>query len=353
MHHSMVQTYIGAIADALDLVLEQGNVLVFGLGVTDPRGIFGSTLGLEEKYGSDRVFDVPLSENAMTGVAIGFALGGFRPVFVHQRFDFFLLAMDQLVNSAAKWHMMFGGKSSLPIVFRLVVGRGWGQGPTHSQSLHSWLAHIPGLKVVMPFTAQDAKGLLMAAVQDNNPVVFIEHRWLHNSEGYFPSGSYTAELGKSRVLRSGEDFTIIAVSLANTEALRAAKFLDEYFDISLEVVDLISIRPIDWETIHQSVKKTRGLVVLDISHAIASVASEIVANVAQTCFSNLDYPPIRICNPDFSTPTSHYLAEDYYPDASIIVDKICQTLNLPRDAAPKLKRNEPADIPGDWFSGPF
>ena len=163
-------TYNQAIREALLLKMEQDpSVYVMGLGVPDPKGVFGTTAGLAEIFGPDRVMDMPLSECGMTGVALGTALMGMRPVMVHQRLDFTLLALEQIVNQAAKWHYMFNRKNSVPLVVRMVVGRGWGQGPQHSQSLHSWFAHVPGLKVVMPFSPHDAKGLLIAAIEDNNP----------------------------------------------------------------------------------------------------------------------------------------------------------------------------------------
>ena len=169
-------TFVEAIKEAIDQSMQKdGNVIVFGLGVDDPKAIFGTTEGLQKKYGRNRVFDVPTSENAMTGVGIGAAIDGKRPLMVHQRLDFFLLAMDQLVNSAAKWYFMFGKQQSVPITIRLIMGRGWGQGPTHSQNLQAWFAHIPGLKVVMPATAADGKGLLISSIKDNNPVIFMEH----------------------------------------------------------------------------------------------------------------------------------------------------------------------------------
>jgi pyruvate dehydrogenase E1 component beta subunit len=169
-----------AINEAIYQAMEiDDSVICYGLGVTDPKTVFGTTAGLEERFGSHRVFDMPTSENAMTGIGVGLAITGYRPIMVHQRLDFFLLAMDQLVNSAAKWHYMFGGQQSVPLTIRLITGRGWGQGPTHSQNLHSWFTHIPGLKVVMPAFASDVKKLLVASIQDPNPVVFIEDRWCH------------------------------------------------------------------------------------------------------------------------------------------------------------------------------
>src|ERR1700712_4498681 len=173
--------FFEAVNEALDQCMTADpNVYVMGLGVPDPKGIFGTTLGLQAKHGAQRVMDMPTSENGMTGVAIGSALVGMRPVMVHQRFDFALLALEQIVNQAAKWSYLFAGQR-VPITIRLIVGRGWGQGPQHSQSLHAWLAHVPGLKVAMPATPSDAKGLLVAAIEDNNPVVVIEHRWLHQT----------------------------------------------------------------------------------------------------------------------------------------------------------------------------
>ncbi|HEY9765762.1 MAG TPA: alpha-ketoacid dehydrogenase subunit beta, partial [Chroococcales cyanobacterium] len=215
-------TYSQAINEALDQALERDpSVYLIGEGVPDPKGIFGTTLGLQEKFGSARVMDMPLSENGMTGVAVGSALMGLRPVMVHQRLDFALLALDQIVNHAAKWHYMFAGQQSVPLVIRLILGRGWGQGPQHSQSLHSWFAHIPGLKVVMPTTPHDAKGLLMKSIEDDNPVIFIEHRWLHDIKGEVPTEPYGVALGSCRVAREGKDLTIVSASYMTLEALKA------------------------------------------------------------------------------------------------------------------------------------
>src|SRR5579883_291096 len=196
--------YYQAIHEATDLCMEKDpSVYVIGLGATDPKGIFGTTSGLEAKYGSARVMDMPCAENGMTGVAIGSALVGMRPILLHQRIDFAVLAMEQIVNQAAKWHYMFGGRKSVPLVVRLLVGRGWGQGPQHSQSLQAWFAHVPGLRVVLPSTPQDAKGLLISAVEDDNPVIFIEHRWLHNIAGPVPEGLYRVPFGRLACCAAG------------------------------------------------------------------------------------------------------------------------------------------------------
>src|SRR6267154_10325 len=219
-------TFAEAIRDALAVALAADPaVIVFGLGTDDPKGVFGTTLGLQQQFGGERVFDVPTSENALTGFAVGAALNRLRPVLTHQRLDFALLSMDQLVNNAAKWHFMFGGRRNVPITIRMIIGRGWGQGPTHSQSLQAWFAHIPGLKVVMPTTAADAKGLLLSSIFDHDPVIFLEHRWLHNLTGEVQPGDHRVPIGRARLLREGDDATIVAMSYTTIEALHAVDHL--------------------------------------------------------------------------------------------------------------------------------
>lgn len=347
-------TCIEAIRDAQSTLLANyPEVIIFGLGVSDPKAIFGSTQGLQNEFGPERVFDVPLSENALMGVSTGLALGGYRPIFIHQRFDFFLLAMDQLVNGAAKWHMMFGGESNLPLVIRLIVGRGWGQGPTHSQCFHSWLAHIPGLKIVMPFTPEDAKGLLIEATLDPNPVIFIEHRWLHQSEGEFPSKEYRIEIGKARIARIGTDITIVAMSLMVAEALKAADELERFCGVSAEVIDLRSIKPLDWQTIEASVQKTKHLIVADIGHGFASVASEIISHIAQNQSVTLSQRPIKVSTPDLATPTSHFMTKNYYPDAKTLISCVCKSLGVLKNTTVQTDDIVPHDVPDESFTGPF
>lgn len=343
-----------AIKDAMfQSMASDSKVICYGLGVPDPKHIFDTTTGLRETFGKSRVFDIPISENAMTGVAIGAALGGYKPVFVHQRMDFFLLAMDQLVNGAAKWHMMFGGAMNVPITIRLIIGRGWGQGPTHSQSLHAWFAHIPGLKVVMPSNPADAKGLLMQSIQDPNPVVFIEHRWLHNMEGDVPEGDHRVALGKANLMREGTDITVVGNSLMIPEAIHALDFLKDH-NVSADLIDLHTIRPIDWETIFKSVEKTGRLLALDIGAPTGSIASEIMARVASKFADKLKSPVESICMPDYAVPTSFSLTKDLYPDSSDIAERIINMLNI--EADPSCLRDAHTwahDVPGNWFSGPF
>ena len=343
-----------AVNEALaEAMMSDRNVICYGLGVDDPKGVFGTTLGLQEKFGPARVFDMPTSENAMTGVAIGAALNGIRPVMTHQRLDFFLLAMDQLVNNAAKWHYMFGGKASVPITIRLIIGRGWGQGPTHSQNLQSWFAHIPGLKVVAPATASDAKGLLLASIFDDNPVVFLEHRWLHNVEGEVAEGDFRVPLGQAQYLRKGDALTVVSFSYMTIEALHALDALERE-GVSCDLVDLRTISPMDWPAIFDSVQKTGRILALDTANAAYSVAGKIVARVSRECFGALKQAPQILALPDFPSPTSPALTKEYYSDAEDIYQAVCRMLDKKVSGEHFHALNSrPHDVPGDWFKGPF
>jgi pyruvate dehydrogenase E1 component beta subunit len=349
-----VITFTRAIYEALDQAMKADKTFIcFGLGVPDPKGIFGTTLGLQKKYGKDRVFDMPASENGMLGIGIGAALTGLRPVMCHLRVDFFFLAMDQLVNSAAKWHYMFNGQASVPLTIRLIVGRGWGQGPTHSQSMQAWLAHIPGLKVVMPATPADAKGLLLASIFDNNPVIFIEHRWLHETKGEVPDGNIRIPIGKAQLLRRGNDATIVTMSYMTIEALHAADFLLTK-KISCEVIDLRTVSPIDWRLIFDSVKKTGRLIVLDTEWSNISISSEIVARVAMQKNLRLKSAPGKLGLPDYPTPASFALTKKYYPRAEDLVRAIAGMVGKKINAEEVARqRTTPHDLPGEWFKGPF
>jgi len=347
-------TFAKAINEALfESMAMDDSVISYGLGVTDPKGVFGTTLGLKEKFGEKRVFDMPTSENAMTGVAIGASLNGIRPVMTHQRLDFFLLAMDQLVNNAAKWHYMFGAKQSVPITIRLIIGRGWGQGPTHSQNLQAWFSHIPGLKVVMPATSRDAKGLLISSIFDDNPVIFLEHRWLHNLEGAVPEGDFRIPIGKAKKLKEGRDLSIVAFSYMTIEALHAIEFLEKQ-GIFCDLIDLRSVKPIDWELIFNSVQKTGRLLVLDTGSAAGSIAGEIISRVSMDCFNSLKQSPRMIALPDFPTPTGFSLTKEFYKVADDIVITAADMTKKNIDVNGKERRITCLhDVPGDWFKGPF
>lgn len=345
-------------ANAINMALHQAmetdpTVICYGLGADDPKGIFGTTLGLAEAFGPDRVFDMPTSENAMTGIGIGAALKGLRPVMTHQRLDFALLSMDQLINNASKWRFMFGGKRGVPLTVRMIIGRGWGQGPTHSQNLQSMFAQVPGLKVVMPSTAEDAKGLLLASIFDNDPVIFLEHRWLHNLKTNALNDDKTIRLGEARTLRKGDTVTIVSMSYMTIEALHAVDFLENH-GVTCDLIDLRTVRPIDWDSIEKSVKKTGKLLVLDTASLTGSLSGEIVAKVTKDCWAYLQAPPERLAMPDFPEATSPALTENYHVRAEHIVARVSEMLNLEVDSTPLAKsRTHPHDVPGDWFSGPF
>lgn len=347
-------SFAAAIHDALGEALARDPaVIVYGLGATDPKGVFGTTLDLHRKFGAERVFDMPTSENAMTGIGVGAALGGLRPVLTHQRLDFALLSLDQIVNNAAKWRFMFGGKRGVPLTIRMIIGRGWGQGPTHSQSLQAWFAHIPGLKVVMPTTAADAKGLLLASIFDDDPVIFLEHRWLHNLMGDVPKGDHRVPIGSARLVRTGGDATIVGMSLMSVEALHAVDHLAGQ-GIACDLIDLRTVRPIDWPMVEASVRRTGRLLALDTGYETGGISGEIVARVAGSCWSSLRAAPRRLAMPDAPEATSPALTEHYHVRAEHIADAIGALVGRKVESASlATARNHPHDVPGDWFKGPF
>jgi len=347
-------TYAQAINEAQDVCLENDpNVYLLGLGVPDPIGVFGTTKNLVDKYGPKRVQDMPIAENAMTGIALGSALTGMRPVMSHMRVEFAMPAMDQICNQAAKWHYMFGGQSRVPMTIRMIVGRGWGQGPQHSQSLHAWFTHTPGLKVVMPSTPYDAKGLLIASIEDDNPVIFIEHRWLHNVTGHVPEGHYSIPLGQPNIVKTGENVTLVASSYNVIECILARKALHER-GISAEVIDLRTLTPLNDEPILESVKKTGHLVVCDQGAMTAGFAAEVMARVTEKSFSDLKSAPIRITLPDCPTPTTRALSNYFYPTMAHIVNAALRTQGIEsNDPFDAITPEEFLDVPDPSFKGPF
>lgn len=308
-----------AIRETLDQALNKDRkIFVMGQGVDDPSGMFGMTSDLQKKYGATRVFDTPLSENGMTGIAVGAALTGMRPIYFHNRPDFLLLAMDQIVNHAAKYSYMFAGKVKIPLVIVAVIGRGWGSAAQHSQSLHGLFMHVPGLRLVMPSTAYDAKGLLTASIADGNPVIFIEHRWLFKHKSYVPEKLYAIPLGKGLVRRKGKDITIVGISYMAIEALRAAEELQKE-GVSAEVIDPRTLRPLDEDVILESVKKTGRLIIADTDWKTCGAASEIASIVAQKGLKYLKSPVRIVAWPDLPIPSSYVLEEAFYPTKDDII----------------------------------
>lgn len=273
-------------------------------------------------------FGTPLSEDAMTGVALGAAITGLRPIHVHIRADFLLLAMNQLANMVATTSYGSAGKLKAPLVIRAIIGRGWGQGFQHSKSLQSIFSHIPGLKVVMPSRPHDAKGLLISAIRDDNPVIFLEHRWLYWLEGNVPLKSYTVPLGKSYILRSGKDITIVATSWMNVEAFKAADILSRTHGVEVEIIDVRTISPLDDTTIIKSVKKTGHCIVADYDWEFCGFSAEVEARVAEKCFSKLKSPVGRIAFPHVPCPTTRPLESAFYPNAVTIIREVEKKLGL-------------------------
>jgi pyruvate dehydrogenase E1 component beta subunit len=315
-------SYREAIREALSQALQEDpKVFVFGEGVDDPTGVFGTTGNLQKDFGSKRVFDTPVCENTLTGVAIGSALAGLRPVLVHMRTDFMLISMDQLVNHAAKWKYMFGGRVSIPIVVRAIIGGGWGSAAQHSQPLQGLFTHVPGLKVVMPATAYDVKGLLLSSIADDSPVIFIEHRWLYDYEDNVPKKPYRIPIGKGVLAREGKDITLISNSFMTILALEVADRLKKE-GLDLEVVDLRTIKPLDYKLILNSVKKTGRAVILDFGYEFCGISSEISSFLMEEAFQYLKAPVLRIGLADTPTPASCVLEKAFYPDVRTIAGKV-------------------------------
>jgi pyruvate/2-oxoglutarate/acetoin dehydrogenase E1 component len=339
-----------AIREAIDQEMEiDERVIVMGQGIDDAKGMWGTTMGLQKKYGAERVFDTPLAEDGMTGVAIGAALAGLRPIHTHIRMDFLILAMNQLVNIAAKSRYMYGGSVKVPLVVRAVIGRSWGQGAQHSQALHSWFAHIPGIKVVMPATAYDAKGCLIQAIRDDNPVLFIEHRMVHLAQSHVPPESYTVPLGKARVLKPGAQLTILATGHMVMESMRAADLLEKT-GLSVEVIDPVTISPLDTETIFASVEKTGRLLVVDNAWLNCGFSSEVIARAAEHFQGRKEIKLGRMGFAPVTCPTTKVLESEFYPDVRRIANRAADMIE-PGKPAPIGPQQEAPEI--TQFKGPF
>lgn len=322
-------SYRQALNEAMTQEMERDpSVFAYGIGIPDHKGVWGSTLGLQERFGEDRCFDTPLSEDAMTGFGLGAAISGLRPIHIHIRVDFMLLALNQLANTISSYHYGSGGQLNVPMTIRAVVGRGWGQSYQHSKSMYSVFAHIPGLKVVIPTTPRDAKGLLIAAIRDDNPVLVFEHRWLYDIEDDVPEEPFEIPIGKSNVIRSGCDVTVIAISWMNIEALKAAEILEKYHRVEIEIIDPRSVSPMDYEPMISSVKKTHLCIIADYDWLPCGLSAEIAAEIGQKCFNYLLKPIERLGFAFSPCPCTRPLENQFYPNAMDIVRKVEQSLEL-------------------------
>ena len=319
-------SYVEAINETLHQMIEKDEkVFLIGQGVTSPWYVGNTTVGLIDRF-PRRVIDTPVSENAITGVAVGAALAGMRPVLMHPRMDFMYYAMDQIANHAANWYYMFGGQLSVPITLWGIINRGGEQAAQHSQALQAMFTHIPGLKVVLPSTPYDAKGLLVACIEDDNPVVYIDDRWLYDYMGEVPEELYSIPIGKGKVRRKGDDITIVATSYMVHEANKSAEKLEKE-GIDAEVVDLRSLKPLDENLIVNSVKKTGRLVIADGGWKTCGAGAEISARIAESnIFKQLKAPIMRVSLPDTPAPASSVLENAYYPRSDNIISAVEQVI---------------------------
>lgn len=325
-NESRTLTYAQALNETLHQLLETDDrVFLIGQGVTSPWYVGTTTVGLVERFGVDRVIDTPVSENAITGVAVGAAIAGLRPIVEHPRLDFMYLAMDQIANQAANWYFMFGYRVNVPMTIWGIINRGGEQAAQHSQALQALFMHIPGLKVVMPSTSYDAKGLLAASVYDDNPVLFIDDRWLYKFEGHVPEELYKEPIGKGVIRREGNDISLIAFSYMAQQAISAADELQKE-GIDVEVIDPRSLKPLDESLLFESVKKTGRVVIADGGWKTCGIAAEISALLSENVFDYLKAPITRVTLPDTPAPASRVLEEDYYPHNQTIVDAVLRLI---------------------------
>jgi pyruvate dehydrogenase E1 component beta subunit len=314
--------YLEAVREALTQEMERDEtVFLIGEDIGAYGGAFQVTHGMLDKFGPERILDTPITELGIAGAAVGSALVGMRPVAEIMFMDFVTLASEQLVNQAAKLRYMFGGNASVPLVLRTPAGSGVGGSAQHSQSLENWFVHIPGLKVVMPSTPYDAKGLLIASIRDNNPVIYIEHKLLYKMKGHVPEESYTIPLGSAEVKREGRDMTIVATSIMVNRSLEAAEQLSEE-GIEVEVIDPRTLKPLDKDTIIKSVTKTGRLLIVHEAAKTGGFGSELSAIIAESeAFGYLDAPIIRLAGRDIPIPYNRTLEYHTVPQVENIVKK--------------------------------
>jgi acetoin:2,6-dichlorophenolindophenol oxidoreductase subunit beta len=319
-------SYQKAILEATDQAMALcKDVIVLGQLVDTQSGIFGTTTGLVDKYGADRVQDFPVAENLMTATAMGAALTGWRPLIVHQRLDFMIYSLDAIVNWLSLWRFKSNGKSAMPVTIRTIVGKGWGQGPQHSKSLHAWFAHMPGLRVAMPATAFDAKGLLLESLLSESPAIFVEGRGLYSMTDHVPEEPYRVQFGRAAIRREGKDATIVAIGYMVPLALRAAAILEQE-GVDVEVIDPRTLAPLDRKTICDSAFKTRRLVVADPAWMSFGAAAEIITSVVENLGDKLKSKPARVTLPDSHTPMSQTLEREFYPTEEHIAETVRNTL---------------------------
>ncbi|MDD2426446.1 MAG: alpha-ketoacid dehydrogenase subunit beta, partial [Bacteroidales bacterium] len=314
--------YVDALNEALrEELTRDENVYIIGEDVAQNGGVFGVTMDLWKDFGNKRVRNTPISEAAIIGCGVGSAVTGLRPVVELMYTDFTTVCMDQIVNQAAKIRYMFGGKAVVPLTIRCQSGAGSGDAAQHTQCLESWFTHVPGLKVVMPSTPADAKGLLKSSIRENNPVIFIEHQMLYSTKGQVPDGEYSIPLGKAEVKREGKDLTLVTWSWEVLHALKAAEVLAER-GIDVEVVDPRTLDPFDWETVGKSIEKTGRLLIVHQACRTSGFGAEVAAESAEKFFYSLDGPIVRLAAANTPVPYNRFLEAKQYPQTEDIVTQV-------------------------------
>lgn len=322
MHMSFCESVRIATMQAMEA---DERVFAYGQGINDPSGFFGSTIGVQEKFGEARCFDVPLSEESLIGMGVGAAILGRRPIYVALRIDFLLLAMNQIVNHAAKWSSMCGGQATVPLTIRAIIGKDWGQGSQHSGAFHSLFAHIPELEVVLPSNVEDAPRLLLASIFSDKPTIFIDSKPLFDLEGEVELPIQPLTFGKANIAREGKDITFVAISHMVMFAQSAAARLSEY-GISAEVIDLRTVAPLDETAILESVSKTRRVAVFDVDWPRFGLASEVARIICMSPDCNLDLPLMNIAQKDEHTPGGCFLEHEHYPIEECVVADLLKRL---------------------------
>ena len=357
----IISTFEDAINNGMLTIAKKDiSVIFFGEGVLDPGHFFGTLKNLDKEIDNSRIYEMPISENGVMGIAIGSAMTGKRPIISLQRIEFALLALEQLFNNAAKAHYISNGLHKVPLVLRLVIGRGWGQGPEHSQVLENIFSSIPGLKVVMPAFPSDAKGMIISAVKDNNPIVFLEHRWCHYVRENVNQNYYETPISSGpKIVTKGKDLTLVATSYMTIVCLGLVNILSEY-KIYIELIDLRVLRPLRLEKIIKSVNKTKRLLTVDSGFKEFGIGAEIVSSISENCFNNLKSAPLRLGLPNHPTPSSRGYIDSVYVSSIDIFKSISKLVDIDDDKRNKilkllksnLKKNN-NDVPNPDFKGPF
>lgn len=321
-------TFREVIAQAMSEEMRKDeSIYLMGEEVAEYNGAYKASKGMLDEFGEKRVIDTPIAELGFTGISVGAAMNGCRPIVEFMTFNFSMVAIDQIINNAAKMHQMSGGQWNVPIVFRGPTGSAGQLGATHSQAFESWYANCPGLKVIVPSNPYDAKGLLKSAIQDNDPVIFMESEQMYGDKMEIPEKEYYIPIGKADVKKQGSEVTLVTFGKITKIAIQAAEKLQKE-NISVEVIDLRTIRPLDYETIIHSVKKTNRLIILEEAWPFGSIASEITYMVQQKAFDYLDAPIKRITTPDIPAPYSSALFTEWFPNEDKIIEEIKRALYL-------------------------